>query len=234
MFKNYFKTAWRNIFKNKTFSLINIIGLAASMSVCFLIIAIIADQKSYDQFHANKNRIYRIETVVKNGNGMRGTASSALPLADVLRRDYTGIEASAALVRNIGGDILYKDKIASGGGYFADGNLFKVMDFKLKQGDAQTALENPFSMVISEELASQLFPNDNPVGKTIKFNDTGINPSGPETGNKETTYGQFIITGVLAPNPGKTSLPFKLLASLSTLNSLTKEFYSKLSGKQLE
>jgi len=223
MFKNYFKTAWRNIIKSKTFSFINIIGLAVSMSLCFLIILIIADQKSYDQYRANKGRIYRIETVGKNGNGMRGTASSALPLADVLRRDYTGIEASAALVRNIGGDILYNDKIASGAGYFADGNLFKVMDFKLKQGDAQTALQNPFSIVISQELASQLFPYDNPVGKTIKFNDTGINPIDPETGNKETTYGQFLITGVLAPNPGKTSLPFKLLASLSTLNSLTKD-----------
>src|SRR6478735_4645647 len=198
MFKNYFKTAWRNIIKNKTFSFINIIGLAVSMSVCFLIILIIADQKSYDRFHANKDRIYCIETVGKNGNEMR-VASSALPLADVLRRNYTGIEASAALVKNIGGDVFYNDKIASGGGYFADGNLFKVMDFKLKQGNAQTALENPFSMVISEELASQLFPNDNAIGKTIKFDDTGINPGGPETGNRETTYGQFIITGVLAP-----------------------------------
>ncbi|MCC6287595.1 MAG: ABC transporter permease [Chitinophagaceae bacterium] len=222
MIKNYFKTAWRNIIKNKTFSFINIIGLAVSMSVCFLIILIIADQKSYDRFHVNKDRIYRIETVGKNGNEMR-VASSALPLADVLRRNYTGIEASAALVKKIGGDIVYNDKIASGGGYFTDGNLFKVMDFKLKQGNAQTALENPFSLVISEELASQLFSNDNAIGKTIKFNDTGINPGGPETGNRETTYGQFIITGVLAPNPGKTILPFKLLASLSTLNSLTKD-----------
>src|SRR6516164_7689395 len=137
MFKNYFKTAWRNIIKNKTFSFINVIGLAVSMSVCFLIMLIIADQKSYDQFRANKNRIYRIQTVGKNGNNMR-MASSALPLADLLRRNYTGIEASAALVRNIGGDILYKDKIASGGGYFADDNLFKVLDFKLQQGNVHT------------------------------------------------------------------------------------------------
>ena len=222
MFKNYFKTAWRNIIKNKTFSFINIIGLAVSMSVCFLTVLIIADQKNYDQFQTNKDRIYRIETVGKNGNGMR-VASSALPLADELQRNYTGIKASATLVRNIGGDILCNDKIASGGGYFADGNLFKVMDFKLKEGNPQTALEKPFSMVISQELAQQLFPKENAIGKIIKFNDTGINPGGPETGNREITYGNFIITGVLAPNPGKTNLPFKLLASLSTLNSLTKD-----------
>ena len=93
----------------------------------------------------------------------------------------------------------------------------------MKEGNAATALQNPFSLVISEEMAEALFHNDDAIGKVVKFNDTGINPGGPETGNIETAYGEFIITGVLAPNPGKTSLPFKLLASLSTLNSLTKD-----------
>ena len=222
MIRNYFKTAWRNLLKNKTFSLINIIGLAVSMSVCLLIILIIADQKSYDQFHVNKDRIYRIQTIGKNGNDTK-TASSALPLGDALRTEYTGVEASASLVKNIGGDVFYNDKIASGGGYFADGNLLKIMDFKLAKGDAVTALQNPFSLVISEEMAAQLFYRENPIGKTVKFNDKGINPGGPETGNKETEYGKFTITGILKPNPGKTSLPFELLASLSTVNSLTKD-----------
>ena len=222
MFKNYFKTAWRNLMKNKTFSFINVIGLSVSMAVCFLIILIIADQKSYDQFQTNKQRIYRVETVGKNGNEMVA-ASSALPLGDMLRNGFTGIKASASLVKNIGGDVFYKDKIASGGGYFADANLFKVMDYKMKEGNAATALQNPFSLVISEEMAEHLFQNDDAIGKVVKFHDTGINPGGPETGNIETAYGTFIITGVLAPNAGKTSLPFKLLASLSTLNSLTKD-----------
>ena len=222
MIRNYFKTAWRNLLKNKTFSLINIIGLAVSMSVCLLIILITADQKSYDQFHVNKDRIYRIQTIGKNGNDTK-TASSALPLGDALRTEYTGVEASASLVKNIGGDVFYNDKIASGGGYFADGNLLKIMDFKLAKGDAVTALQNPFSLVISEEMAAQLFYRENPIGKTVKFNDKGINPGGPETGNKETEYGKFTITGILKPNPGKTSLPFELLASLSTVYSLTKD-----------
>ncbi|MBL0355880.1 MAG: ABC transporter permease [Chitinophagaceae bacterium] len=226
MIKNYFKTAWRNLMKNKTFSLINIIGLAVSMSVCLLIILIIADQKSYDRFHTKRDRIYRIATEGKNGNQM-ATASSALPLGQELKEGYTGIEATASLVKSIGGDVFYNDKVASGGGYFADGNLFKIMDFKLAQGDAATALNNPFSIVLTEELATQLFYNENPVGKIVQFNDKGINPSGPETGNKETAYGQFTVTGVLKPNPGKTSLPFKLLASLSTVPALTRD--SKLS-----
>jgi len=223
MFKNYFKTAWRNLINNKIFSFINIIGLSVSMSVCLLIILIIADQKSYDRFNVNRDRVYQVQTVGKNGNEMRRTASSALPLGEALRKNFTGIEAVASLVRNIGGDFFYGDKTASGGGYFADGNLFKVMGFTLQQGDPQTALKNPFSVVLSEELADKLFQHENPIGKTVKFNNTDINPGGMESGNRETPYGQFIITGVLKPNSGKTSLPFKFLASLSTVEPLGRD-----------
>jgi putative ABC transport system permease protein len=222
MLGNYMKVGLRNILKHKTFSLINIFGLAAAMSVCMLIIMIIADQRGYDQFHVNKDRIYRIQTTGKNGNEVH-TASSALPLADLLRKDYSGIEASAALMRQIGGDLNYNDKIASGAGYFADGNLFRVMDFRLEEGDAGTALKNPFSLVISKALADQLFPREDPIGKTVKFENTGMMPGIPVTGNKETPYGRFMITGVLKPNPGKTSLPFEILASLSTLNLLARD-----------
>lgn len=223
MIRNYFKIAWRNLLKNKTFSSINVIGLAVSMSVCLLILSIMADQKSYDQFHVNKDRIYRVITTGKNNNDFNGTASSALPLGEELRKNYTGIEASASLARNIGGDIFYNEKIASGGGYFADGNLFKVLDFKLIEGDAKTALANPRSLVISQEIASQLFYNENPVGKTVKFKNTDLSPTGVDNGNRETEYGLFTITGVMKPNEGKTHLPFKILASLSTLPALSKD-----------
>ena len=222
MLANYLKVGTRNILKHKGFSFINVFGLATSMAVCMLIIMIIADQKSYDSWQTNKHRIYQVQTVGKNGNGMR-TATSALPLAEKLRRDFPGIEASATLVRSIGGDLFYKDKIAVGGGYFADGNLFRVMDYTLARGDVRSALEKPFSMVISAQLAAQLFPHEEAIGKTIRFTDTGVTPGGFETGNHETPYGRFLITGVLQPNPGKTSLPFKLLASLSTVTALTKD-----------
>jgi len=222
MLRNYLTVGLRNILKHKSFSFINIFGLAAAMSVCMLIIMVIADQEGYDGWQTNRDRIYRIQTTGKNGSRMQ-TATSALPLGDKLRKDYTGIEAAATLVRGIGGDVLYKHQIASGGGYFADGNLFRVMDFHLEQGDARTALEKPFSMVITADLAAQLFHNEDPIGKTVKFNNTGLLPGGPESGNIESSYGQFLITGVLKPNPGKTTLPFKLLASLSSMANLAKD-----------
>lgn len=222
MLANYLTVGIRNILKHKAFSLINVFGLAAAMSVCMLIIMIIADQRGYDRFQANRDRIYRIQTVGKGGNEMR-TASSALPLAELLRKDYAGIEATAGVMRQIGGDLNYHDRIASGAGYFADGNLFRVMDFTLSKGDPRTALNKPFSLIVSQELAGQLFPHEDPIGKTVTFNDTGMMPGVPITGNKETPYGLFMITGVLKPNPGKTSLPFALLASLSSLDLLAKD-----------
>jgi putative ABC transport system permease protein len=222
MIKTYFKIAVRNLVKNKAFSFINIVGLAVSMSVCLLIINIITDQKSYDQFHFNKDRIYRVLTFGKGDNDFK-TATSAFPLAKKLKQEYPGIEQSASLVRNIGGDMLYEEKAASGGGYFADGELFKILDFKLTKGNVATALQHPFSLVISEDIAKQLFNNQDPIGKIVQFNDKGINPGGPEKGNRETEFGKFTITGVLQNPPGKTHLPFKLLASLSTLPALAIE-----------
>jgi putative ABC transport system permease protein len=222
MLKNYFKTAIRNLIKNKTFSFINIIGLAVSMAVCLLIINIIAEQKSYDTFHTKKDRIYRVMTTGVGANDMK-TATSAFPLAKKLKQEYPGIEQSATLVRNIGGDMLYKENAASGGGYFADGELFKILDFKLSKGDAATALQNPFSLVITDDIAKLLFGKEDAIGKVVQFNDKGINPGGPEKGNRETSFGSFTITGVLQAVPGKTHLPFKLLASLSTLPVLAAD-----------
>lgn len=222
MIKNYFKIAFRNLLRHKSFSFINIFGLAISMSVCLLIMMIVADQKGYDTFNKNYDRVYRINTVGINGNDME-TATTAFPLGEELKKEYTGIEAAETIRRGIGGDMFYGDKIASGGGYFADGGIFEVMDFKLEAGDIKTALVNPFSIVISKQVASQLFYNENPLGKVIRFNDKGIHPGGFETGNRETAYGNFIITGVLKNNPGKTHLPFEILASRSTLKSLSND-----------
>lgn len=222
MFRNYFNIALRNILKHKVFSFINIFGLAVSMSVCLLIMLIVADQKSYDQFHTKKDRIYRVNTWGKNGQNFK-MATSALPLGEKLKKEHTGIEQTASLVRGFGGDVFYNQKIASGGGYFADGGVFKIFDFELSKGDKNTALQNPFALIISEEIASELFGNEDPLGKSVKFNDKGIGPIELESGYRETEYGDFVITGVMKKPTGKTHLPFKLLASLPTLPILGKE-----------
>jgi putative ABC transport system permease protein len=217
--KNYLKTAWRNLLRNKTFGFINIFGLAVSMSVCLLIILIINDQSSYDNFLSNHDRVYRVQTQGKSGEG-KPTASSAFPLAAELR-NYTGVQASATLFRNLGGDLFYNNKTVSGDGYFADENLFKVLNYPLKEGNAVTALTQPRSLIISDALAKQLFNNESAVGKVVTLNHTGV--VGNISTSKGSTFGQFIITGVLQKVPGKTSLPFTMLASLSSVNNLASD-----------
>lgn len=219
MIRNYFKIAWRNLIRNKSFSLINILGLAVSMSICLLIIMIVIDQYSFDKYHTKKDRVYRIHSTQYQEN-QGETASSALPLAEKLKREYPIVEAAAAINSEIGGDIIYEEKFASGGGYFADENLFKILDYSFKEGNPKTALKEPLSMVITSELADILFKNETALGKSVHFKDKDIRATDIEEGNKETDFGHFTITGVLNPNPGKTHLPFKFLASLSTMKSL--------------
>ena len=219
MLKNYIIIAWRNLIRNKSFSLINILGLAVSMSVCLLIIMVILDQYGYDSYHTKKDRIYRVHTTrYQQNNGE--SASSALPLAEKLRNEFPAIEEAAAINKEIGGDIIYEDKFASGGGYFADENLFKILDFSFKEGNPNTALKEPFSLVITSDLAEILFKNESALGKVVAFHDKDIKATDIEEGNIETDFGYFTITGVLNPTPGKTHLPFKLLASLNTMKSL--------------
>lgn len=219
MISNYIKIAWRNLVRNKSFSLINILGLAVSMSICLLIIMILMDQYSYDNYHSKKDRIYRVHTTRYQEN-QGETASSALPLAEKLRNEYPMIEVAAGINKEIGGDIIFDEKFASGGGYFADENLFKILDFSFKEGDPNIALKEPFSLVITSDLAEILFKDELALGKTVAFHDKDIKATDIEEGNIETDFGYFTITGVLNPNPGKTHLPFKLLASLSTMKSL--------------
>ncbi|MEB2779753.1 ABC transporter permease [Algoriphagus sp. C2-6-M1] len=219
MISNYIKIAWRNLIRNKSFSLINILGLAVSMSICLLIIMIVMDQYSYDTYHSKKDRIYRVHTTRYQEN-QGETASSALPLAEKLIREYPMIEVAAGINKEIGGDIIYDEKFASGGGYFADENLFKILDFSFKEGNPNTALIEPYSLVITSDLAEILFANESALGKIVGFHDKDIKATDIEEGNIETDFGYFTITGVLNPTPGKTHLPFKLLASLSTMKSL--------------
>ncbi len=107
MISNYLKLAIRNLLKNKVFSIINIGGLAISTSVCLLIISIIADQKNYDKFHTKKDRIFRVLT----NTGSSEMATSSFQLGDEIVSKHTGLEKTATLVRGLGVDIFYNDKI---------------------------------------------------------------------------------------------------------------------------
>ncbi len=132
MLYNYLKVGMRNILKYKVFSFINVFGLAVAMSVCLLIILMLDDQKKYDQFHANKDRIYRI---VSDREGSKvPSATTPFPLAATLESEYPIVEDSTQLIRGVGGDATYHGKTIQMGGYFADAAFWEVFDFPLEKG----------------------------------------------------------------------------------------------------
>ncbi|MCB9283291.1 MAG: ABC transporter permease [Lewinellaceae bacterium] len=202
MFTQFFKVAIRNFLKYKTFSFINIFGLALSMSLCLLIILLIKDAHSYDLFHQDGDKIYRILTTAERKNGKTESyASSPYIVAQTLQQDYAQVEAWAPLLRNFNGTLLVNGQSFDYEGLFADPSFFEMFGFQLAEGNPETALSEPYSIVLTDEMARLLYDNTDPVGEILTI-------SGYET--------PFRVTGVLKPFPGKTHLEFSALGSLST------------------
>ena len=220
MIKNYFKVAWRNLIKYKAFSFINIFGLAVGMSVCMLMILMLSDQLSYDSFHENKDRIYRLATTPLNRSSLRATIP--FPVAGELVSDFPAIEDAVFLRRGFGGDAVYDLQYAEMKGYFSTPSFFKVFSYDLEAGDATTALQKPGSIVMSHKAAQQLFGKQDPLGKTIKFSDRGLNEWTDE-GTTAVNWGLFTITGVFADHGYKSHLQFDAIMSASTLDRLYAE-----------
>jgi putative ABC transport system permease protein len=225
MFSSYFKVGIRNILKYKVFSFINVFGLAVALSVCMLIILMLADQKSYDQFHAKKDRTYRILSKIQSS--MTPNASSPVPLASTLKEDYPMIEEATHLIPGVGGDVVYEQKNTELRGLFADASFFHVFGFEMEKGNKDKALDLPNSMVISSEVASVLFGNEDPLGKTVEFTDRGLRLSqldfGSETESNPVSWGSFTITGVIDNKKYKSHIKFDVLVSTASLPSLYQQ-----------
>lgn len=207
MLKNYILVAFRNILRNKTISFINIFGLAVSMTVCLLLILIVADQYSYDNYHADKDKIYRIITDrEKQNDGAWNTATAPFPLAATLR-EHEGVEQLAVVKKNFEGTAKWKQSEIPFRGLFASNELLSIFNFPMQRGNAYEALTLPNAVVLSKELASKIFGEADPIGQTIDVEGVG----------------EYLVTGVLADFPGKTHFTFDILASVHGLPLLEKE-----------
>ena len=173
MIKNYLKVALRNLWKNKAFSAINIIGLASGLAVCLLIVLYVKAELSYDKYNLNANRIYRLDADI-SFNVTQFTASvSPDPLAPALVKDYPEIEQMARL--NYQGDILIKKdnlNVKDHNSVFADSTFFKVFTVPMIHGNPNTALNEPNSIVIDETTAKKYFNTTDVVGKTLFVDNT--------------------------------------------------------------
>ena len=210
MIKNYFKIAWRQLFKNKLFSALNIFGLATSLAVCLLVITILNDQYSYDNFHENGDRIFRSISSKRENNipiNQPSMATTSLSLAEDLPNQYPFIEKTVRLA-NIGGDIIYKDKmIGSMGGYVTDAAFLEVFSFGWTRGDITTALQKPRSIVLTEATADKFFPKEEPIGKFITYGGLG----------------EFQITGIIPTPPIRSHIRFDFLMSYATVSAMNEK-----------
>lgn len=168
MFKNYLKIALRNLWKNKAFSAINIIGLATGLAVCLLIVLYVTDELSYDKYNANADRIYRLDADIFFNNTQAAFAVSPDPLAPALVRDYPVVKQMVRI--NYQPDILIKkdnQNVQDHQAAFADATFFKVFTVLMIEGDPSTALDEPNSIVINETTAKKYFNSTHVIGKTL-------------------------------------------------------------------
>ena len=201
MLYNFIRTTWRNLLRYKTFSAINIFGLAISMSVCLLAILLIMDAYDYDHFHSEPDRIYRVLTdAIRKSGGQEAYATSPFPAGEALQNQFTGLEHWVPLVRMRAG-FENDDRTLQISGLYTGPSFFEVFGFELESGDPAKVLSEPNTVILTPETVERFFGNSDPLGATLVSE----------------TRGQFTVTGVLKPAAGKTHLEFEALFSLATL-----------------
>ena len=167
MFRNYLKTAFRNLGKNKLYSGINIIGLTAGLAACLLIGVFISHELSYDKFNVNADRIARVTMEYGNAGTVSTTATTGTKVGPQFKRTFPSVEEYARTFLSHGivkyGDKSFDEQRV----LFADEPLFKIFTFKMIEGDAATALDAPDKIVLTSSMAKKYFGNENAINKTL-------------------------------------------------------------------
>jgi putative ABC transport system permease protein len=202
MIKNYLKTAVRNLFKHKGYTFINILGLAIGMTACLLILLFVRHELSYDGYHQNSDRIYRVAMAARWGGRDFDIAVVPAATAKTMVTDFPEVE-DAIRFRQRGDYIVqYKDQnFREEKIIFTDTTFFKLFSIPLLQGDAESALINPYSIVLSRKTAQKYFRDEDPMGKTLKL---------------DNRY-DYKVTGVFEEIPDNTHFHFNILLSMESI-----------------
>lgn len=206
MIRNYFKIALRNLERHKLFSFINIFGLALSMSICMMVMIRVKDELSYDKFHPQPGRTYRILSEVSNNKGDKfHLASTPLPLKQELQQQSNVIDDAVQVYPAIDNKAAYGNKLIAVRGAFTGPSFFNVFGFTLAEGNKQTALQSPNSIVLSNDAAEKFFGDENAIGKILTLD----------------KLGSFVVTGILNKT-GKSHIDYDVYASASSIPQLEK------------
>lgn len=206
MLTNHVKIFWRHIRRQPTFAFINVFGLAVGMAACMLILLFVSEEVSYENMHTNAGSIYRVLTIDRAlGTNNQRVGISMPALGPAVPDGFPEIDESLrltfggqTLLRHGGDSPIYAEELRS-----ADPNFFDFFDYKLLEGDPETALQEPFTLILTESLAKSLFGTTDPLGQTVR------DGSGDD----------FTITGVLQNLPPNTHLTFDALGSIKTVEA---------------
>lgn len=213
MLKNYIKIAIRSLFKSKIYSLINVLGLTVGIASCLLILLHVEDDLSYDTFHEDSDRIYKMVLERKYPDHVTNYAIIPHTFTDVMVADFPEIENATRIFGGNNNPIMVRyvndkseEKAFEETRFLAaDSTFFDMFSFKLLKGDVNSALLGNESMVITEEMALKYFGSEDPLNKTLK-----------------TDFGDFIVKGVCENVPANSHFEFDFLSTLQSIPFITQ------------
>ncbi len=202
MFNNYFKTTFRNLFKNKTFSFLNITGLAIGIASASLIFLWVEDELNFNSHFAKKDWIYRIMENQQNNGKVNTSGSTPGPMAQAVKSDIPGIKSTGRLSWTMDELIIMGDKSVKESGAYTDPSILTMLTLHFIYGEPAGAFKELQSVVISETLSGKLFGGENPVGKTLKM----------DAKQGYSVDGIYTITGVYKDLPQNSSYHFQWIS----------------------
>ncbi len=206
MFKNYLKSALRNLLRFKIYSVINILGLAIGMACAILLMLYIDGETSYDSHYANADRTYRITNEITISGKVDRAALVPFPVAKTLLKDFPEVEQAGRFMKQADrASVKHEDQqYIIEQSFFADSTILDLFNYDFVFGDSRTALQEPNSIVITASVADKIFGSDDPIGKLLMFDNA--------------SPGQ--VTGVVRDHPDNTHLKWNSLVSMSTLDTI--------------
>src|SRR5882757_6333569 len=207
MFKNYFKTAFRFLLKNKAFSCINIIGLAIGTLCCLYILLYVQEQYSYDKHYDHARDIYRVDSRIVYGGDTHNNAASSPPIAPAMKHDFSEVMQYTRVIPTFGVEqhlLRYKEKsFYEKNAYYVDSTFFDVFTYHFTNGNVRNVLFEPYSVVLLKNTSDKLFGGEDPVGKFIDIDDD---------------YGRhlFKVTGVVDESLGKSHIHANMFFTMNS------------------
>ncbi len=213
MFRNYLLVTLRNLKKQLSYSIINVVGLGLGLAICLLLTIWTKNELSYDRFHDKSDRIYRASLEYSFGGQTAKTSVSPTALLPVLQKNFPEVENGVRLYNpaSFNPYIIRKNEklFQEERFYFADSTFFEIFSFHLIEGDPHKALVNPQSVILSQAMAKKYFGEEDPIGKALQINNGA----------------DYIITGIIEDAPENSLLQFDFLASFSSLDASKEQIW---------